>query len=160
MESESSGPGTQLQEKGAEVAAQTQQRVRETTQEARGQASDRLRTEVDKRSTQFGAEAQTFASAVRSTADRLRSEGKSSQARIVEDAADRVERAGTYLRNADAERILDDAEGFAQRRPWLVGAAAAVAGFMASRLLKASGDRRFQARQTSTYRSYGGQKGI
>jgi ElaB/YqjD/DUF883 family membrane-anchored ribosome-binding protein len=139
-----SGAGTSagLENEGSEVAAQ----AREKTQELKSQATDKLKEQVDQRSTQIGDEAEGFASAVRTTAEQLRIKGKTGQAEMVDQAADRVDRVGGYLRDSSADRIFSDVEGFAQRRPWLVGASAAVVGFLASRLLKASSGRRFDSR--------------
>ena len=55
--------------------------------------------------------------------------------------AERTERLGGYLSSANSDRLLRDVEGFARRQPWLMAAAGATAGFLASRFLKASGSR-------------------
>jgi hypothetical protein len=57
--------------------------------------------------------------------------------------ARRADDLGSYLKSADADRILGDVEDFARRRPWLTAAAGALAGLAASRFLKASSSRRY-----------------
>jgi hypothetical protein len=81
---------------------------------------------------------------VRSMAEQLRSQGKDTPARVAEQVADRAEWFGSYLRDADGERLLRDAEDVARRQPWLVAAGGLALGFAASRFLKASSSRRYQ----------------
>jgi hypothetical protein len=115
------------------------------TRGALGQARGRLRDQVDQRSTQAGDQVQSAAQDVRSVAEQLRNQGKDTLARVAEQVADRAESFGTYLRDADGERLLGDVEGFARRQPWLVAAGGLALGLVASRFLKASSSRRYQA---------------
>jgi vacuolar-type H+-ATPase subunit H len=146
------GAVQQVQEKGREAVSQAQQQAKEKTEQVRGQAGDRVRSEVDRRSTQAGEQTQTVAAAVRKTAEHLRSEGNDRHAEVAEKAAERVEAAGSYLRDSDGDKILSDVEDFARGRPWVVGGAAALIGFVASRFLKASSAKRYEER-TATYRA-------
>jgi uncharacterized protein YjbJ (UPF0337 family) len=111
---------------------------------ALGQARGRLRDQVDQRSTQAGDQVQSAAQDVRSVAEQLRGQGKDTPARMAEQLADRAESFGSYLRDADGERLLGDVEAFARRQPWLVAAGGLALGFAASRFLKASSSRRYQ----------------
>ena len=104
----------------------------------------RLRQQVDQRSTQAGDQVEAVGRAMKQTSEQLRSEGKETPARAVEQAAQKVEDLGGYLRSADADRILHDVESFARRRPWLTAATGAAVGFVASRFLKASSERRYE----------------
>ena len=71
--------------------------------------------------------------------------------RITAGVADRLERAGGYLERANGEEMLRDAERFVRTRPWVVAGAAAAAGLMASRIFKASSERRYnESSNTST----------
>ena len=63
---------------------------------------------------------------------------------MAEQVADRAESFGSYLRDADGERLLRDVEDVARRQPWLVAAGGLALGFAASRFLKASSSRRYQ----------------
>jgi hypothetical protein len=81
---------------------------------------------------------------VRKVAEQLRGQGKDTPARAAEQVADRAESFGSYLRDADGERLLRDAEDVARRQPWLIAAGGLALGFAASRFLKASSSRRYQ----------------
>jgi len=70
-------------------------------------------------------------------------------ARIAHQVADRVESAGSWMRDSDADRILGDIEDFARSKPWAVAGGALVLGFTASRLLKASSSQRYEHRSTA-----------
>src|SRR6266566_5801792 len=122
-----------------------------------GQARGRLREQIDQRSTQAGDEIRSTAHQVRSLAEQLRGQGKDTPARMVEQAADRSESFGNYLRNADGDRLLSDVESFARRQPWAVAAGGVALGFAASRLLKASSSRRYRSGQGAQGRSYAGE---
>ena len=132
------------------------QLAQEKAQGALGQTRSRLRDQVDQRSTQAGDQVHSAAQDVRGVAEQLRSQGKDAPARVAEQVADRAESFGTYLRNADGERLLRDVEDVARRQPWLVVAGGLALGFAASRFLKASSSRRYQGRPD---RSYAGPSG-
>jgi hypothetical protein len=130
---------------------QVNDQVRDTTQLAQdkargalGQARSRLRDQIDQRSTQAGEQVQSTVQDVRSMAEQLRSQGKDTPARVAAQVADRAESFGSYLRDADGERLLRDVEDVARRQPWLVAAGGLALGFAASRFLKASSSRRYQ----------------
>jgi len=138
---EEPGTAVQMQEKARQVGSQ----VGEMTQDAREQARGRARDEVDRRSTQAGEQVTSTAEALRRTGSQLRDEGKDMPARVADQAAERAERLGGYLQEADADRILRDIEDFGRRRPWVLAAAGATLGFLASRFLKASSSRRYES---------------
>jgi hypothetical protein len=129
---------------------QVKDQVRDTTQLAQdkaqgalGQARSRLRDQIDQRSTQAGEQVQSTVQDVRSMAEQLRGQGKDTPARVAEQVADRAESFGSYLRDADGERLLQDVEDVARRQPWLIAAGGLALGFAASRFLKASSGRRY-----------------
>ncbi len=66
-----------------------------------------------------------------------------------EKVAHHAERLGGYLSDSSADRILADLEDFGRRQPMAVVGVGFVAGFMASRFLKASSRERYQGRATS-----------
>ena len=138
------GATDQARDKAQEVA----ERAQGKGQEAAAQARDRLRDQVDQRSTQAGQRTASTAGDVRSVAQELRNQGKDGPARIADQVADRGERLGSYLERSDADRILQDVEDFGRRQPWAVVAGGLALGFLASRFLKASSRRRYE-----TYRS-------
>jgi hypothetical protein len=130
-----------VQDKAREAAGQ----VQEKAQEAAGQAKGRVREQVDQRSTTAGEQVHGVAQDARSVAEELRNKGKDQPAKYAEQAADRVERLGSYLKDSDADTILGDVEDFARRQPMAVLAGGLALGFAASRLLKASSAKRYEA---------------
>jgi hypothetical protein len=126
------------------------QAAQERVQAATGQARGRLRDQVDQRSTQAGERLSGRAGDVRSVAEELRRQGQDAPARLADQAADRAEQLADYLKRADGDRILRDAEEFARRNPWVVAAGGLVVGFAASRFLKASAGQRYAASASGT----------
>ena len=146
-----SGPGATDQAK--EKAQQAAGAAKDQAQQAAGQAKGALRSQVDQRSTQAGEKVGGFATDVRSVGDQLREQGKDQPAKIADQAAERAERLGSYLKDNDADRILGDLEDFGRRQPWAVIAGGMALGLVASRFLKASSSRRYEERS----QSYGSQ---
>jgi hypothetical protein len=140
----------QVKEQAGQVKDQAQQQA----QQVKEQAGGRLKSEVDRRSTETGERVQSQAQDLRSVGEQLREQGKDGPAKVADQVAERVERVGGYLHESDGERILDDVEDFARRNPWAVVAGGVVLGIVASRLLKASSVERSQRRTTSG-RPYG-----
>jgi ElaB/YqjD/DUF883 family membrane-anchored ribosome-binding protein len=136
------GAVAEVHEKGQELASRAQEQAQEKAQEIRGEAGVRLRDQVDRHSTQAGEQVQAVGSALRRSAEQLRQEGKETPASLVEQVARRAHDLGGYLQATNADRMVGDIERFARQRPWLTGAAGALAGFLASRFVQASSDRR------------------
>jgi hypothetical protein len=139
---QSEGATAQAQEKAQEVAGQ----AKDQAQQAAGQAKDQIRTQVDQRSTQAGEQVSQQASDIRTVAEQLREQGKDGPAKVAEQAADRIERIGSYLKESDSDRILGDVEDFARQRPMAVAAGGIALGLLASRFLKASQGDRYRSR--------------
>ena len=133
---------TQAGDKPVEVAGQ----ARERAEHATGQAKAKLREQVDQRSTQAGDQVAAAAKDVRTVGAELEKQGKERPAQVANQAAERAERLGDYLRRSDADLMLADLEGFGRRRPWAVAAGGVALGFAASRFLKASSRQRFESR--------------
>jgi gas vesicle protein len=147
MEASHTGATGQAQEKAQQVAGQAQEKV----QEAAGQAKGQLRTQVDQRSTQAGEQITSQASDIRTVAQQLREQGKDQPAKIADQAADRVERVGSYLSDASPDRLLHDLEDFGRRQPWAIALGGLALGFAASRVLKASSQERYETRSGGGY---------
>jgi len=126
------------------AAGSTAEDAKQQAKQAAGQARVKLREQVDQRTTQAGERVGTTASDVRTVADELRRQGKEKPAQYAEQAAERAERLGGYLRDSDGDTILRDVEGFARSKPWALAAAGLALGFAASRLLKASSTERYR----------------
>ena len=135
------GTGGQVQEKARQAAGQ----VQEKAQQFAGPARERAREQVDQRSTQAGEQVRSTADAVRKTSEELRGQGQETPAKVLEQASQRIEGLGSYLVDADADKILRDIENFGRRQPWATAGVGALVGFVASRFLKASSSRRYES---------------
>jgi hypothetical protein len=131
----------QVKDQVKDAARATEERARSAADQARRG----LRDQVDVRSTQAGERVSGQAGDVRSVAEELRRQGKDGPARLADQLADRAEQLADYLKRADGDRILRDAEDYARRNPWAVAAGGLVLGFAASRFLKASSSQRYRA---------------
>lgn len=131
---------------GAKEALQDHaDKVTEKAKEVGGTVQDRVREQVDTRSTQAGEQVGSVSEAMRNMGEQLRGQGNDLPAQLAHQAADRAEQLGRYLREADADRILRDAEDFGRRQPWVMAAAGLALGVAAARFIKASGRRRYEA---------------
>lgn len=132
---------TSTQEQAQEAAAQAKDKAGQAAEQARGQA----REQVDQRSTQAGERVSAQAADVRAVASALRDQGKDQPAKLAEQAADRAEKLGSYLQDADADRLLGDIEDLGRRQPMAVIFGGLALGFAASRFVKASSQERYAA---------------
>ncbi|WP_027006550.1 hypothetical protein [Conexibacter woesei] len=139
------GTAEQVKDKATEVAGQAQEKA----QQAAGQARDQVRSQIDQRSTDAGQRVSEHGSDLRAVGEQLREQGNDGPAKLAGQAADRVERAGSWLSESDADKILHDVEDAARRNPWAVVAGGIALGFAASRFLKASSSDRYAARGTT-----------
>lgn len=136
---------------GADARAKAQQaagQAHDKVQAAAGQAQAKVREQLDQRSSQLADQAHQQASDLRSVSEALRDQGKDRPAQAVDRLAGYAERAGSYLRDTDADSMLSDAEDFGRRKPGAVAAGALAVGLVASRFLKASSRRRYSVRQS------------
>ncbi len=117
---------------------------------------ERLKEQVDQRSTQAGQQINTVADDVRSVAGELRTQGKDSPARYAEQAAEKVQGVGHWLERSDGDKLVRDVEDFARRNPWAVAAGGLVLGLAASRFLKASSSERYRSSHSGTSGSSNG----
>ena len=138
-----SGDSQSTTEQAKEKVQETTQQVQEKAGELGSQASSRLRSEIDTRTTTAGTQLQTTASAMRKTGQSLRQDGNQTEAKLIDGVADRAERLGGYMTNVNADRLLRDVEDFGRRQPWLLAVGGAAVGFFASRFMKASSDKRY-----------------
>src|SRR6188768_1080078 len=123
---------------GPNAAPSTTEQAKEKAQEGAQQAKRTVRDQVDQRSTAAGERVGSTAQDIRSVGEELRRQGKDQPAKLAEQAADRAESLGDYLKRSDGDTILRDAEDFGRRQPWAVIAGGLAIGFAASRFLKAS----------------------
>jgi glucan phosphorylase len=125
------------------TAEDAKEAAKEKGQEVRTQASDRLRQEVDQRSTQAGEQVQTFAQTMRRTASELRAQGQQGQSGLLDQVATRAEQLGGYLTQADADQLLEQAKtsgtralDFVRQQPLVVAVGGLGVGILGSRLLR------------------------
>jgi len=130
------------------TADQAKEKAQEAAGQAKQKAGSQLRSQVDQRSTEAGQRVSGIASDVRSVSEQLREQGKDQPAKLADQAADRAEQLGGYLKENDAERILGDLEDFGRRQPWVVVGGGIALGLVASRFLKASSSRRYAQRSS------------
>jgi hypothetical protein len=121
------------------------ERVQDAAEQAKSQTRMQLREQIDTRTTEIGDQFGAASRAVRRAGEQLRTEGNERAANLVETLAERGERLGTYLAGANGDRILRDVEDLTRRQPWLAATAGAVAGFLASRFVKATSGNRYHA---------------
>ena len=136
---------TEGQSPGATEAIKDQaQQVSDKAREVGGTVQDRVRDQLDTRSTQAGEQVGSVSDAMRSMGEQLRDQGNDLPAQLAHQAAEKTEQLGQYLREADADRIIRDVEDFGRRQPWVVAAAGVALGVAAARFIKASGRRRYE----------------
>ena len=75
------------------VVSQAGQQVQEKAGELKSQAGERLREQVDERSSQAGEQVGAVSQALRSSGEQLRNEGHDTPAKLIDGAAQRVDRS-------------------------------------------------------------------
>ena len=127
----------------AQEAASTTQ---EKAVELKEQGKSKLGQTLDQRTNEAGAQARKMAQALRRSSQELSNDGSGQQvAGLAEGAADRIERLGGYLERTSGAELVRDLEDLARSRPWMIAGIGLVAGLAASRFLKASSERRYEA---------------
>jgi ElaB/YqjD/DUF883 family membrane-anchored ribosome-binding protein len=143
------GAVAEVKDKGEELVSSAQEQVSANAHELGEQASFQVREQLDQRSTQAGEQVQAISNALQSGIEQLRSEGKDVPAKVMTQLAERADDLGTYLQSAQADQMLSDIERFARRRPWATAGIGVLAGFVASRFVKASADRRYEGSRSN-----------
>jgi hypothetical protein len=136
-EENNGSPLTEAKEAGKEMSGQVQEAGREIGKRAK----DRVRQEIDRRSTDAGSQVRSVADGFRQAGEDLRKEGNPSIANVADTAADRIDGVASYLTESDADRLLRDLDALSRRQPLLVIAGAFVLGVVGARFLKASSPR-------------------
>jgi hypothetical protein len=117
--------------------------AQEKASELRQQGSMRMRDQLDQRSTQTGTQVRAMAHALRHSGSELSNQGNADAARVTGQAADHIERLGSYLESKSGDELMRDVEAFARKRPWMLAALGMLAGVATARFMKASSERRF-----------------
>jgi hypothetical protein len=107
-------------------------------------ASDRVRVEVDARSSRAAVELKALSVAMRASSASLREQGHHRQADVVDDVAGRTDRLAARLVVADTDDLIEDAKrlamqaaAFARKEPALVIAGAFTLGLLVPKVLEA-----------------------
>ena len=156
------GTGTdEVQDTARDKAEELKDTVRESSTQLSSTARDWMAQEADQRTSAVAAQARTIADAMRQTSSRLTQDGQAQAAHVTDTVAGRVEQLASYLDQSDGERLMSDVQDLARRNPWAFAAAGLVAGFAASRFMKASRPNQMSssagtmANASTTARSYG-----
>jgi ElaB/YqjD/DUF883 family membrane-anchored ribosome-binding protein len=123
--------------------------AQEKAADLREKGAARVRDQFDQRSTQAGSEMRSLADALHRSGQQLGDESNSNTSQLTTQAADRIERLGSYLEEKRGDELMRDIETFARRRPWMLAGIGLLAGVVAARFTKASSERRYAVhRQT------------
>lgn len=118
------------------------QQAKQTTGEIVSQVQQRASSEITQQKDTAASELTNVANAVRQLRHTLEGEQSGPIARYVADygdkAADQIERLGSYLRQQDPRRLLDDVQNFGRRQPALLLGGAFLLGLAGARLIKSS----------------------
>jgi len=128
---------------------QVKERVQDAAQSAKQQSREGLRTQIDTRTTEAGAQVSSTARAIRGASDQLRQQGDDRAASMIEAVAERGERLGSFLSGANGDSVLREAEDMARRQPMLVSVGGLMLGFLAARFLKATSAGRYSGSSSS-----------
>lgn len=110
--------------------------ARDAGHELTDRTRERVLDELGRGSSAAGARVHAAAGDVRDMAAHLHDRRRDAPARLADEIADRLDRAGAYLTDAEADRMVRDARDFARRRPAVVLAGAAVAGLVLGRVAR------------------------
>ncbi len=150
----------EAQERARETAHEAGEQMRGTLDEAKHQASRlsdeaqrRARSLVDRQKESAAATVGGWANALRAAARQLDEQEQGGAGRYMEWAAEGIERFSHSLREQDLDSLLHQTEDFARRQPAVLVGGAVALGFLASRFLKSSAERRRGAG------GYGGRSG-
>jgi hypothetical protein len=124
----------QAKQQGQQLAGQARQQAGELANRGTEQVKSQLANQKHDASQRLTP----IQTALRETAEQLRNQGQGSVSQYADTAADQVERFSSYLRETDVDEIMDEARGFARRRPALFLGGAAALGFFGTRFLKSS----------------------
>jgi hypothetical protein len=123
------------------TAGQVIDQASDKTAQLAGQVKEQAMPAVQGQKQRAAESLGTTAEALRRTSQHLRDQDQGTVARYMDQAAERVEQFGGYLRGRDLNELVGDAEQFARRQPGLFLGGAFVLGLFGARLLKSSSER-------------------
>jgi hypothetical protein len=122
-----------------DVVDQAQQKAGQAV----GQAQERAKTELDQQKGRAAEGLGSVAQALRTTGQQMRNQEYDAVAQYAEKIADQVDYFSRRLRDKDVDEIVSDVEDFARQQPALFVGGALALGFLVSRFVKSSGQRRY-----------------
>ncbi|AVT35772.1 hypothetical protein [Plantactinospora sp. BB1] len=133
--------GQRLAQTGGGLAHNAADRGRDVAAEAGRQANELMGQASAQLKEQASAQQHRAASGLRALGDELRAMSERSEQQgvgkdLVQQAADRVQRAAQWLDQREPGMVLNDVRDYARRNPGLFLAGAAVAGVLAGRLTR------------------------
>ncbi len=137
-------------------ATQVKEQVQQTAADLKDQVTEQATGKVEEQKTAASSSLNTFAHAVRQTADQLEENDQEVMARYIHRAAAQVENVAQYIGRRDLRGLAQDTEQFARREPALFLGAAFTVGLFAARFLKSSGSGSGGASSTSATPTTGG----
>lgn len=117
------------------------EKAREMTSKVTDRAAEQVNTMFDAQKSRALDGIGGISTALRRTAESLRSEQQATTASYVEMAADQIENLTTRFADRDLDDVLYEVQTYARRNPAVFFGAALGLGFVAARFLKASSDR-------------------
>jgi ElaB/YqjD/DUF883 family membrane-anchored ribosome-binding protein len=146
--------GKGVAEQASETLDDAASKAQETAVQLKEQGSERVRSQLDQRSTQAGEQMRSLAAALRRSEAQLAQEGGSGT-QLTGQVAERVDRLGAYLQQTTSDDLIRDVERFARRRPWMLAGLGTLAGLAAARFVKASSEQRYGPYRQSLGARYG-----
>lgn len=134
-----------VKEKAAAVKDEAKARAGEMVDRAKQRATEAVNDQKGRVAAQIGG----VASALREGTRKLRESDAAAVAPWADEAADRIESVGNYIRDKNAGDMAQDVQGFARRHPEVFIGGAVLLGFAVARFLKSS------ARGTGEGEEYG-----
>jgi hypothetical protein len=140
MAAEASGFTDESQPAGSETAAEAAATLKRQGRRIRNEAKDELQRFTEQRKHEAASFLKDVSDALRAVTSRLDEQGHDRIARYAGVAADRLRQVGDDLPQRDLGALLREAGQFARERPAVFLGALFIAGFGATRFLKASGE--------------------
>ena len=137
-DTESGSQVGQAAEQAKQQGQQLAQQARQQAGELANRGTEQVKSQLANQKHEASQRMTPVQTALRETGQQLRKQGQGPVAEYADKAADQVERFSGYLRENDVDQLLDEARGFARRRPALYLGSAVALGFFATRFLKSS----------------------
>ena len=134
----SSNQGGEVTEQAKEQGRQLAQQARQQAGELANRGSEQVKSQLANQKHEASQRMVPVQTALRETGQQLRKQGQGSVAQYADKAADQVERFSGYLRETEIDEIVDEARGFARRRPAVFLGGAVALSFLATRFLKST----------------------